>query len=368
MRTVLACLLACVLSACTTATSGPREEPLDEQGASTSGLERPSTRPQPTVTPRQQRLWPARGSSPFPLLPPTISLDDVAQATPLEVSPIPRAVLVTGSDPEGLFSTGTLAAMGTDGEWRLLTSALLGGTSTLDTAFDLDPGGRKLFVMDDSRREVVVVTLATARVQRFRLRPGVDLPIGWTADGERIRFTSESGVEVGWVLSIRSGRFVRSRRGGRHVAEGPSGRRVALRASAGGIDELESWGGGEPAERVPLATRLSGSVSVAPTWQRHLVVDTVEDDSGAWTPPAGPVLLLSPSTGRLTARLATPLRDAKWVQAIGEVGDRWVLLDVWSRDDVRSVVAWDHERELLRPVISGQPSGQRFSLALDLLR
>jgi hypothetical protein len=97
------------------------------------------------------------------------------------------------------------------------------------------------------------------------------------------------------------------------------------------------------------------------------VVDTVEGDSGDWAPPAGPVLLISPSTGRLTARLATPLPDAKWVQAIGEVAERWVLLDVWDQEDSRSVVAWDHEGEVLRPVISGQPSGQRFSLALDLL-
>jgi hypothetical protein len=185
----------------------------------------------------------------------------VARATPLDESPIPRAVLVIGSDPRGPFSTGTLAAMDTSGEWRLLTSEHLGGTSHLDTAFELSPDGTKVFVMDDARSEVVVVTLSTARVQRFRLRSGVGVPVGWAADGGHIRFMSEGGVEVGWVMDVLSGRTVRSRLGGRYAAQGPDGRNVALRASAGGFNELESWGGDAPAHRVPLATRLSGSAT-----------------------------------------------------------------------------------------------------------
>lgn len=324
--------------------------------------------PESTPTPGQQRIWPATGRSPFSVLPRNVSLDDVARSTPLDVSPIPRAVVVVGSDPSGLFSTGPLAAMGTDGEWRLLTPGHLGVSSYLDTAFALSPDGTRVFVMDDARRDVVVVTLSTAKVRRFDVRTGVGVPLGWSRDGGRVLFRSDSGVEIGWSMDARSGRTVRTRLGGRFAAEGPDGRNVALRAPAGGqLTEVRSWGGGTPAERIPLAAGLPGAVSVARTWQRNLAVDTERRTSSGWAAPAGPVLLISPETGQLTARLATPFPDAKWVQAMGEVAGRWILLDVWDQDDVRSVVAWDYQREVLRPVISGQPSGQRFSLALDLL-
>jgi hypothetical protein len=363
LRTVCACTLLTVLAACTPPVGGPREESSARRGSST-----PTVAPEPAVTPEQQRLWPARGSSPFPVLPRTISLDDVAGATPLNVAPIPRAVVVMGSDPRGLFSTGALAAMSTGGEWRLLTAEHLGVSSHLDTAFELSADGTKVFVMDDARRDVVIVTLSTAKVQRFDLHSGMGVPVGWKRDGDRILFTSDSGDEIGWAMSARSGRTVRTRLGGRYASEGPHGRNVALRASAGGLTELESWGGDTPAHRIPLPTSLPEGVSVARTWQRNLIVDTAGDNPDDWAPLAGPVLLLSPSTGQLSARLATPLPHVKWLQSMGEVAQRWVILDVWDRTNVRSLVAWDYERKVLRPVISGQPSGQRFSLALDLLQ
>lgn len=319
-------------------------------------------------SPVVQRLWQPIESLTLlrTNLPSSLDFAAIRQAPLITESPIGPAVLAVGTEPRP-YNVGDPAVVNAAGEWRVIERDALGmrNPGNVEQQFELSPDGSVIALGD--QYGIVFLDLTTG--ESTRVEVGVSDPVihAWTWSGAGVLITRRGLSKEAWEVRMNDASVSRVpfdpwtssvRRDG-SVAE-----LVAQtgEATAGAFTEVRIWRRSRVIDTRPLRVGVPRQAFVANEGDNRI---GFRQDRRRKTKTTGGFGVIDTRTGDMVGFLDLPSEPLVWVSQQGQIGARWIILNV-SYGRGGGIFAWDPVGQRLRAVTRIDDQGANVSLAADL--